>query len=128
MSKALHLWLSGPFGVARAKLHPILNFHRRLLADFRESVTRSPTFPAWRVRALFGRIRRRPNDSSRPEADTIDLIARFGDQAYYEAEQLSKGYGVMDDGRSRLHWARVKIEIARRHKIDIGLSGAVRWE
>ncbi len=52
------------------------------------------------------------------ETDAMDLIAKFGGQAYYEAEQLSKGHGASEQPRS--HWARVKIEIARLRPIDTG--------
>ncbi len=58
----------------------------------------------------------------------MDLIARFGGEAYYEADQLSKGYGLGEYDRSRLHWARVKVEVARRREINIELSGSVRWD
>ncbi|MEJ0094869.1 MAG: hypothetical protein WDN46_16030 [Methylocella sp.] len=65
-------------------------------------------------------------ETRRHETDAMDLIAKFAGQAYYEADQLSKGYGVSDQPRS--HWARVKIEIARRREVDAGLSGSMQWD
>jgi hypothetical protein len=86
----------------------------------------APARPRWSGKELESLLRRRRNNARRVETDAIDLISRFGGQAYYEAEQLSKGFGASD--RTRSHWARVKIEIARRHEIDLGLSGSVQWD
>ncbi len=121
MSKVLHLWLSSPSGVG-TKSAP----RGQARSGFR--LAKMMFWPATGIKALFGRINRRPNHANYIEADTVDLITRYGDQAYYEAEQLSKGHGLVEGGRPRSHWARVKIEIARRHEIDTGLSGSVRWE
>ncbi len=121
MSKVLHLWLSSPSGVG-TKSAP----RGQARSGFR--LAKMMFWPATGIKALFGRINRRPNHANYIEADTVDLITRYGDQAYYEVEQLSKGHGLVEGGRPRSHWARVKIEIARRHEIDTGLSGSVRWE
>ncbi|WP_174513422.1 hypothetical protein [Methylocella tundrae] len=81
-----------------------------------------------KIAARLPWLRRRWKRCRRIEADAAALIERFGTQAYYEAGQLSKGYGLAEGDQSRVHWARVKVEIARRHEIDLGLNGYVRWE
>ncbi len=98
----------------------------RIEADAEDIIETSSWFA--KIAGRLPWIRRRRERCLRIEADAKDLIERFGAQAYYEASQLSKGYGVSKGDRSREHWARVKIEIARRHPIDLGLSGYVRWE
>lgn len=82
----------------------------------------------YRFAALFPRMEGRQNFRRQIEEDAVALIERFGCQAYYEADQLSKGCGAIEGSRSRLHWARVKVEIARRQETDVGLSGYVQWE
>ncbi len=100
------------------------NFHRKPV-DFRGNLLAAASSFGTGLQAL---LRRRRNHARRFETDAMDLITRFGAQAYYEAEQLSKGYGASDGDRPPLHWARVKVEVARRHEIDVSLSGAMRWE
>ena len=51
------------------------------------------------------------------------LIARFHDRAYFEARDRVKGRCVDGDGSAR-YWMKVKLEIARRQGIAIGLKGA----
>lgn len=46
-------------------------------------------------------------------SDASRLIERFGDQAYYEAQDRAKGRCINGDRPFR-HWVRVKREIARR--------------
>jgi hypothetical protein len=50
------------------------------------------------------------------ETDAVDLIARYGDDAYGVARQRfhEEGAEVISEGRSKEHWARVRVEIARR--------------
>ncbi len=55
------------------------------------------------------------------EADR--LIASFRDQAYYEARDRARGRCIDGVGSAR-YWTRVKLEIARRQGIPIGLTGA----
>jgi hypothetical protein len=59
-------------------------------------------------------------------ADAERLIARFKDEAYCEARDRIKGFCI-DGASDRRHWVRVKLEIARRQKIGIGLAGADSW-
>jgi hypothetical protein len=54
------------------------------------------------------------------------LIARFKDQAYFEARDRVHGRCI-DGDRSRRYWIKVKLEIARRQQIGIGLAGADSW-
>ncbi len=56
-------------------------------------------------------------------ADADRLIARFHDQAYYEARDRARGRCI-DGAVSARHWTKVKLEIARRQRIAIGLTGA----
>jgi hypothetical protein len=56
-------------------------------------------------------------------ADADRLIARFNDQAYFEARERVKGR-CLDGDVSPRYWAKVKREIARRQGIEIGLAGA----
>lgn len=59
-------------------------------------------------------------------ADAERLIAKFNDQAYFEARDRVKGRCV-DGAPSPQHWTRVKREIAKRQGIVIGLAGADMW-
>ena len=45
------------------------------------------------------------------------------DEAYYEARDRAKGRCIDGVGSARF-WTRVKLEIARRQDIAIGLAGA----
>jgi hypothetical protein len=55
------------------------------------------------------------------EADR--LIASFRDQAYYEARDRARGRCIDGAGSAR-YWTKVKLEVARRQSIAIGLAGA----
>lgn len=68
----------------------------------------------------------RRNTRAAIAADAERLIARFKDQAYFEARDRIRGLCV-DGKSSRRHWVRVKLEIARRQGIGIGLAGADSW-
>lgn len=56
-------------------------------------------------------------------ADAERLIATFHDQAYYEARDRARGRCI-DGASSARYWTRVKLEIARRQRTAIGLTGA----
>ena len=56
-------------------------------------------------------------------AEAERLIASFHDQAYYEARDRARGRCIDGAGSAR-YWTRVKLEIARRQRIAIGLTGA----
>jgi hypothetical protein len=56
-------------------------------------------------------------------ADAERLITRFADRAYFEARDRVAGRCI-DGARSRQYWSRVKLEIAERQGITIGLAGA----
>jgi hypothetical protein len=56
-------------------------------------------------------------------ADAERLIASFHDQAYYEARDRARGRCIDGAGSAR-YWTRVKLEIAKRQRIAIGLAGA----
>lgn len=49
------------------------------------------------------------------KSDAGDLIARYGEDAYGVARQQlhDEGAAVISEGRSKNHWARVMVEIAR---------------
>jgi hypothetical protein len=57
-------------------------------------------------------------------ADADSLIARFGDQAYFEARYRAQRSAAIEGNRPKGHWTRVKLEIAKRQAIEIGRSGA----
>lgn len=59
-------------------------------------------------------------------SDADRLIAAFEDQAYFEARDRVRGRCVHGP-RSTRHWTNVKLEIARRQGIVVGLAGADRW-
>ncbi len=56
-------------------------------------------------------------------AEAERLIARYSDRAYFEARDRVKGRCI-DGVASARHWTRVKLEIARRQQIAVGLAGA----
>jgi hypothetical protein len=74
--------------------------------------------------SLFASLRSRKEAARLVQAGAISLIARFGDNAYYEARDRVQRSTVIDTDRPRGHWTRVKIEIAKRQWIEIGRSGA----
>jgi len=49
------------------------------------------------------------------KSDAADLIARYGEDAYGVARQRlhDEGTAVISEGRSKNHWVRVMVEIAR---------------
>lgn len=91
------------------------------------SIRSFPKFaPVRIVRAVFasrdGRLARRENIA----AGADRLIARFCDQAYFEARDRAKGRCIEAGGSAR-YWTRVKLEIAKRQRIAIGLAAADMW-
>jgi hypothetical protein len=73
-----------------------------------------------------GFLKLRAKDRAAIVADAERLIARFKDQAYAEARDRIKGFCI-DGVSDRRHWVRVKLEIARRQRIAIGLAAADSW-
>ena len=63
------------------------------------------------------------------ETDAVDLIARYGDDAYSVARHRihEEGAEVSSEGRSKDHWARVRTEIVRLTKRRGGTDTATRY-
>jgi hypothetical protein len=59
------------------------------------------------------------------QADASSLIARFGDNADYEAGDRAQRSTVIDSDRPRGHWTRVKIEIAKRRRLRLDEAGRI---
>lgn len=77
---------------------------------------------------LINWLKRRKELARLIRDDADKLISSFGDRAYYEArDRAQRGKATLDGNRPSGHWARVKLEIARRQGIEIGRSGADRW-
>lgn len=74
------------------------------------------------LRSILGRAKGKGEIA----ADADRLIARFAEHAYSEARDRVAGRCI-DGSRSRRHWARVKLEIAARQGIAVGLAGADAW-
>jgi hypothetical protein len=72
---------------------------------------------------VLGLLRRRSEWNVAIAADAHRLIESFNDHAYYEARERVRGRCI-DGGRPARHWTAVKLEIARRQGIAIGLAGA----
>jgi hypothetical protein len=72
---------------------------------------------------FLGLLRRRAEWKAAIAADARRLIECFNDRAYYEAREQIRGRCI-DGGRPARHWTAVKLEIARRQAIAIGLAGA----
>ncbi|VFU09336.1 conserved hypothetical protein [Methylocella tundrae] len=72
---------------------------------------------------LFASIRERAERRAIAAAEAERLIATYRDRAYYEARDRVRGRCVDGAGSAR-YWTRVKLEIAKRQGISIGLSGA----
>lgn len=70
----------------------------------------------WKRSSLHGEI----------VAEAERLIARFADRAYFEARDRVAGRCI-DGTRSRRYWTRVKLEIAERQELTVGLAGADTW-
>jgi hypothetical protein len=72
---------------------------------------------------LLGLYKARSVCRSNVHADAERLIARYDDQAYFEARQRVKGRCI-DGAQSSRHWTRVKLEVARLQGFAVGLAGA----
>ncbi|MFZ3327241.1 MAG: hypothetical protein WA231_15725 [Methylocella sp.] len=72
---------------------------------------------------FLGLLRRRAEWKAAITADARRLIERFNESAYFEARERVRG-SCIDGARSARHWTAVKLEIARRQRIAIGLAGA----
>jgi hypothetical protein len=72
----------------------------------------------------FSWFKRRKDHARLIEAD----VARFADQAYFEARARAQRGTAIGGNRPKWHWTRVKIEIAKRQEIEIGQSGADKRE
>ena len=72
---------------------------------------------------LLGLIRRRTEWKAAIAADARRLIENFNDRAYFEARDRIRGR-CLDGTRHARYWTAVKLEIARRQGIAIGLIGA----
>jgi|GEM_PF-1131518 len=71
----------------------------------------------------LGLLRRRAEWKAAIAADARRLIESFQELAYFEARERVRGRCI-DGGRPARHWTAVKLEIARRQGISIGLAGA----
>jgi hypothetical protein len=76
---------------------------------------------------LTGLIRRHAATKAEILADADRLIASFNDQAYFEARDRVRGRCIDGGARSSRYWTSVKLEIAKRQGLAIGLAGADLW-
>jgi hypothetical protein len=81
-----------------------------------------------RIEALVALIKRQRNNAGLVTSDAAALIQQFGEQAYYEARRRVQSGGSAPSDRPRGHWTRVKLEIAKRQGIEVGLTGWDRTE
>jgi hypothetical protein len=72
---------------------------------------------------FLGLLRRRTEWKAAIAADARRLIESFHEHAYFEARERVRGRCI-DGGRPARHWTAVKLEIARRQGIAVGLAGA----
>ena len=72
---------------------------------------------------VLAMIRRRAEWKAAIAADARRFIDSFNEHAFYEARERFRGR-CLDGGRPARYWTAVKIEIARRQGIAIGLIGA----
>lgn len=68
-------------------------------------------------------IRRRAEWKAEIAADARRLIDSFNEHAYFEARERVRGRCI-DGARGAGYWTAVKLEIARRQGIAVGLIGA----
>jgi hypothetical protein len=68
-------------------------------------------------------LRRRTEWKAAIAADARRLMECFNEYAYFEARERVRGRCI-DGGRPARYWTAVKLEIARRQGIAIGLAGA----
>jgi hypothetical protein len=73
---------------------------------------------------MFRWVRRRREYRALIEKDADDLMARYGNQAYSEASIRDRERQVVVDGNRPVdHWYRVRLVIAERMGLAIGLNG-----
>ncbi len=72
---------------------------------------------------FLGLLRRRTEWKAAIAADARRLIESFHEHAYFEARERVRGL-CLDGGHPARYWTAVKLEIARRQGIAIGLAGA----
>jgi hypothetical protein len=72
---------------------------------------------------FVGLLRRRTEWKAAIAADARRLIESFHEHASFEARERVRGRCI-DGGRTARYWGAVKLEIARRQGITIGLAGA----
>ena len=72
---------------------------------------------------FLGSLRRRADWKAAIAADARRLIESFHEHTYFEARERVRGRCI-DGGCPARLWAVVKLEIARRQRIAIGLAGA----
>jgi hypothetical protein len=72
---------------------------------------------------FLGLLRRRAGWKAAIVADACRLIESFHEHAYFEARERVRGRCI-DGARPARHWIAVKLEIARRQGIAIGLAVA----
>lgn len=89
-----------------------------LLSNVAAYARRSPMVPGWKWE--------HSNPRGEIAADAERLIARFAERAYFEARDRVAGRCI-DGTKSRRYWTRVKLEIAARQGLTIGLAGADAW-
>lgn len=109
-----------PLRSHEAKLS-LVNCVIRAMIEYQEKVTTDLRRPP-----MFARNRDRQGAHGEVAADAERLIARFAERAYFEARDRVAGRCV-DGTRSRRYWTRVKLEIAKRQGIAIGLAAADAW-
>jgi hypothetical protein len=68
-------------------------------------------------------LQRRSEWKAAIAADARRLIESFHEHAYFEARERVRGRCI-DGARPARHWPAVKLEIARRQGVAIGLAGA----
>jgi hypothetical protein len=76
---------------------------------------------------LLALLRRMPADIVAQDADA--LMRAYGTGAYGEARTRARSARqgrVIDSNRSKGHWDKVRLEIARRTGKEIGADGATR--
>ncbi|MGH7248429.1 MAG: hypothetical protein ACREH9_10020, partial [Pseudomonadota bacterium] len=76
-----------------------------------------------RLAMFLALLRRRAEWNAAIAADARRLIESFNESAYFEARERVWGRCI-DGARPPRHWTAVKLEIARRQGITIGLAGA----
>jgi hypothetical protein len=72
---------------------------------------------------FLGLLRRRTEWKAAIAADARRLIESCHEHAYFEARDRVRGRCI-DGARPARYWTTVKLEIARRQGIAIGLAGA----